>query len=61
MALPKKKVSRSQRNHRRAHEKIAPPNVIKCPRCNDPAMSHRPCPTCGFYKGVQVMPAKELA
>lgn len=61
MGVPKKKVSRSQRNHRRAHEKLSLINVTKCSHCGDPALSHRPCPSCGHYKGRQVMPAKELA
>jgi large subunit ribosomal protein L32 len=44
-----------RRDRRRASNfKIRPANVTKCPRCKEPVLSHRACPSCGYYKGEQV-------
>jgi large subunit ribosomal protein L32 len=44
-----------RRDRRRAANfKIRPPNVTKCPKCKEPVLSHRVCPSCGTYKGEQV-------
>jgi large subunit ribosomal protein L32 len=44
-----------RRNRRRAANfKITPANVTLCPKCKEPVMSHRICPSCGFYKDRQV-------
>ena len=44
-----------KRNRRRAANfKIAPANVTLCPKCKEPVMSHRVCPSCGTYKDRQV-------
>ena len=40
-----------RRDRRRAANfKIQPANVTKCPKCKEPVLSHRACPTCGTYK-----------
>ena len=58
MAVPKRRKSSSKRDMRRAqHDKVVP-NVIPCPNCSAPMISHRVCPSCGQYKGQVVMPAK---
>ena len=55
MAVPKRKTSRSRRDMRRAnHDKVTAPNLMPCPRCTEPTLSHRVCPSCGFYKGVKI-------
>jgi large subunit ribosomal protein L32 len=54
MAVPKKKTSKSKRNMRRAHDRVAKPTVIYCD-CGEPTMPHRACPSCGAYKGKQVL------
>ena len=55
MGVPKKRTSSMRRNRRRAANfKIRPANVTLCPKCKEPVMSHRVCPSCGFYKDVQV-------
>lgn len=55
MAVPKRRKSRSKRNMRRAqHDKVAAPNLAACPKCGEPAISHRACPSCGHYKGRKV-------
>ncbi|MCC6214474.1 MAG: 50S ribosomal protein L32 [Polyangiaceae bacterium] len=52
MAVPKRRLSSSKRNMRRAqHDKVVAPNVIPCPKCSAPMVPHRVCPACGTYKG----------
>lgn len=47
-----------RRNRRRAANfKLAPVNVVKCPKCKEPVLPHRACPSCGSYKGEQVTEA----
>ena len=59
MAVPKKKKSPSRRNMRRAHhDKRTAPALSPCPNCEEPMMSHRVCPACGFYKGRQILTIK---
>ncbi|MDI6796779.1 MAG: 50S ribosomal protein L32 [Desulfatibacillaceae bacterium] len=59
MALPKRKTSKSRRDMRRTHWKLAAPSVTKCPECGDPKMPHRVCPNCGKYKGRSVIEEAE--
>jgi len=33
-------------------------NVVKCSNCGADKLSHRVCPSCGYYKGRQVMTIK---
>jgi len=55
VGVPKKRTSSMRRNRRRAANfKITPANVTLCPKCKEPVMSHRVCPSCGFYKDQQV-------
>ncbi len=54
MALPKKRTSKSKKGMRRAHHRVAVPNVIYC-ECGEPALPHRICPSCGTYKGRQYL------
>ena len=59
MAVPKRRKSASKRDMRRAaNEKIVAPNVIPCPECGGPSISHRVCPQCGFYDGREVIAIK---
>lgn len=58
MAVPKRRKSASKRNMRRAqHDKVVSPNIVPCPNCSAPMVSHRACPSCGFYKGRSVVKA----
>ena len=55
MALPKRRTSKSRiRTRRHAHRKKAA-SVDKCPNCGAPKQPHRICPSCGYYKGRQVV------
>ena len=60
MAVPKKKVSKQRRRKRRGAQKAELPTVQKCPKCGDPRIPHRVCPTCGTYKGEQVVEVEEI-
>ena len=51
MAVPKRRTSRSKRDKRRTHQKVAVPNLARCPQCDEPRLPHHVCPNCGHYKG----------
>ncbi|WP_459129840.1 50S ribosomal protein L32 [Guggenheimella bovis] len=54
--VPKRKTSKARRDKRRAANiKIEAPNLIECPNCHAKTVSHRVCPSCGFYKGKEVI------
>ena len=55
MAVPKRKMSKSRRDKRRANWKLKVPGLIKCPQCHELKMPHRVCLECGFYDGRQVI------
>lgn len=55
MAVPKKRTSRQRRDTRRAHDAVAAPRLNECPQCHSPRLPHRVCPTCGTYKGREVI------
>jgi large subunit ribosomal protein L32 len=59
MAVPKRKTSKSKRNKRRTHKKVAAPAVTTCPNCGEAKLPHRACPSCGEYKGRQVLESEE--
>lgn len=60
MAVPKRRTTRAKRNQRRAqHDKVTAPNLSECPSCGDVMVPHRVCPSCGHYKGRQVVEVKE--
>lgn len=59
MALPKHKVSKSKRDMRRAHKKLAAVAVTKCPQCGEAKLPHHVCPECGVYKGRDVVKTEE--
>ena len=54
MAVPKRKMSRSNTRTRRSQWKASRPVLVNCPRCRDPKQPHTACPTCGTYNNRQV-------
>lgn len=59
-ACPKNKVSKLRGRTRRAHIKVAPVALAKCPQCHDYKQAHRVCPACGYYdKKVKVLDVAE--
>ena len=55
MAVPKRKMSKSRRDRRRANWKLTAPGLIECPQCHEMIMPHRVCKYCVHYKGKAVM------
>jgi large subunit ribosomal protein L32 len=55
MALPKRKISKARRDKRRSHHAMKPVQTTDCPNCGAPRQPHRACPSCGYYKGTQVV------
>lgn len=55
MAVPKRRMSHARQAKRRANWKLTAPNLVKCPQCHQPKMSHRVCPNCGYYDGRAVV------
>ncbi|NLJ83620.1 MAG: 50S ribosomal protein L32 [Halanaerobiaceae bacterium] len=55
MAVPKRKTSKARKRKRRTHWKISAPNLIECPQCHELRLSHRVCPSCGYYKGREAV------
>ncbi|MDP6625999.1 MAG: 50S ribosomal protein L32 [Nitrospinota bacterium] len=56
---PKRRTSKSKRNMRRSHDALTPPSLSECPHCHEVKMPHHVCPSCGYYKGREVIRIKE--
>ncbi|CAM3749025.1 50S ribosomal protein L32 [Smaragdicoccus niigatensis] len=57
MAVPKRKMSRSNTRSRRSQWKAVAPTLVSCPNraCGEKKLPHVVCPSCGTYKGRQVI------
>ena len=53
-ALPKQRISHARQGERRAHHSLDLPQLVACPQCKKPRLSHHACPNCGTYRGRQV-------
>lgn len=53
--LPKRKVSKSRRNRRRAHDALTLKHLVECVNCGEYHIAHRVCPKCGHYRGELVV------
>jgi large subunit ribosomal protein L32 len=60
MAVPKKRTSKQRKRKRRGHHKAEAVAVNTCPRCGDLKLPHRVCPSCGMYKGEQVVEVEQV-
>jgi large subunit ribosomal protein L32 len=56
---PKRRTSKSKKNMRRSHHALSPPTLSECPQCHEVKMPHLVCPSCGYYKGKEVIEIKE--
>lgn len=54
MAVPFRRTSKTRKNKRRTHLKLAVPGMVLCPDCGEYKLSHRVCKECGTYKGEKV-------
>ena len=50
MAVPKKKVSKSRRNMRRAHHAVPTMAYMECKNCGELKRPHMVCTHCGYYR-----------
>jgi large subunit ribosomal protein L32 len=57
MAVPKKKTSKSRRDMRRSHHALKPAARVECPNCGEAKRPHHVCPSCGHYRGREVVQA----
>jgi len=57
-ALPKQRTSHARQGERRAHHHLQIPQLVACPQCKRPRLSHHACPNCGFYRGRHIFLAR---
>jgi large subunit ribosomal protein L32 len=55
MPNPKRRMSSSRRDKRRAHYKPEAPTTSVCPNCGAAKLPHRACPECGYYNGRKII------
>ncbi len=55
MAVPFRRTSKTRKNKRRTHYKLAVPGMTECPECGELKITHRVCRACGSYKGKDVV------
>ena len=55
MALPKQRTSSARRDRRRSHDALKPKKLTQCTNCGEMRLPHRVCPSCGHYKGREVI------
>jgi large subunit ribosomal protein L32 len=53
--LPKRKVSKSRRNRRRAHDALTRNHLVACESCGEYKVAHHVCKQCGSYKGETII------
>lgn len=58
MPNPKRQHSKQRSRKRRTHYKASIQSIGACPQCKKPILSHRVCPSCGYYKGKPVVAMK---
>ncbi len=63
MANPRRKTSKAHSRSRRAnyYNRLDAPTTVECPNCGDTHLMHRACPSCGHYRGRQVIERKDVA
>ena len=59
--LPKRKVSKSRRNRRRAHDALTLNHLVVCENCGEYHLSHHVCKKCGTYRGEAVIEVADNA
>ncbi len=59
MPNPKRRHSKRRTSTRRAHDALKIPQLSECPNCHVKIRAHRACPSCGVYKGREVIEVVE--
>lgn len=57
-AVPKRKYAKARQGERRSHLHIEPQSLTACPNCHNPTLPHQVCPSCGTYRGREIVPMK---
>ena len=60
MGVPKRKMSKMRLRTRKAANRWHAPTLNKCSQCGSTVAAHRACPSCGYYKGRQVLTIEAL-
>ncbi|NOX90133.1 MAG: 50S ribosomal protein L32 [Calditrichaeota bacterium] len=62
MANPKRKISRSKRDKKRAQwmSGLRAQSLVACDHCGEKKMPHRACPNCGYYRGRNIFIPKAV-
>ncbi|PYK09636.1 MAG: 50S ribosomal protein L32 [Verrucomicrobia bacterium] len=55
MGVPKRKTSKMRLRMRKAANRWRGSQLNKCPQCGSSVPSHIACPSCGYYRGRQVL------
>jgi len=55
MGLPAKRRTKQSKRERAAHFSLAKTSTVACSHCGRRIRSHIVCPTCGYYRGRQVL------
>jgi large subunit ribosomal protein L32 len=55
MGVPKRKTSKMRLRTRKAANRWQAPQLTKCPQCGSRVRGHIACPSCGYYRGRQVL------
>jgi large subunit ribosomal protein L32 len=55
VAVPKRKMSRSNTRSRRSQWKATPVATVACSQCRSPKLPHAVCAVCGTYNGRQIV------
>ncbi|MDO5568650.1 MAG: 50S ribosomal protein L32 [bacterium] len=58
MAVPFRRVSKTSKRTRRAHDALDVNNLVVCSNCGKKIRPHRVCKYCGFYKNEQKIEVK---
>ena len=61
MATPKRKTSHARTAQRKAQwlSSLSAPSVTACLNCGETTLSHRACPSCGYYRKRKIVEIKE--
>lgn len=59
MATPKRRVSHSRTHNRKAHwlGALSEPSLTTCKHCGEVIRTYSACPSCGQYRGRQIISA----
>jgi large subunit ribosomal protein L32 len=55
MGVPKRKMSKMRLRTRKAANRWHAAQLGRCSNCGSAARPHRVCPSCGYYRGRQVL------